>query len=671
MFRVRRSARAAAIVVAALSLTLGAAVGVAAPGASSGTLLAFGLNEFGELGRGANLNTGVPNGTPELVPLPGAVGDATQMASGLFSSLVLTTSGQVYAFGNNFNGELGNAGDIHTGTPHPQPAAVALPGLVGTAVQIAAGSYHSLVLTSSGQLYGFGSNGWGQIARPSVLEDNPTPELVTLPGQVGTVTQIAGGRRHTLVVTSGNQLYAFGQNLFGQLGIGSTSGANYANPTPALVTLPGAVGTIEQVSAGGEHSLVLMSSGQVYAFGSNRYGQLGNPANTASDTPNPTPTLVTLPGQVGTVTQISAGMAHSLVATSGGQVYAFGLNDYAQLGSSVNNGTQVANPAPAPVTLAGQSGSIAQLSAGFSHSLALTSSGQLFGFGRNEYGALGGNPPVALPSLTPLPTIVPFTAGTTINELAVGGTAYHSLVLAAIAVLTITSDHLLQGQTGTPYLDVVQSAGGVNPLRWSADGLPSGLTIDPATGRIDGTTSSAGSFSPTVTLADGAGTRTTRILALTVAASREPPPAPAAPRLSGLKQSAAKWALGRHLAKLGGATGAAKKAGMPVGTTFSFSLDRAARVTFAFLRPAAGRIVGGKCVAPTTANNRKRHCKRTVREGSLQVQAKQGASRLRFEGRVDRSHKLKPGVHTVRVSATSAAGKSSSARALTFTIVGR
>ena len=149
------------------------------------------------------------------------------------------------------------------------------------------------------------------------------------------------------------------------------------------MTLPGAVGPVTQVAAGGERSLVLTSTGQLYAFGDNYYGQLGSAANNKTEEPNPTPTLVTLPGASGPVTQVAAGREHSLAVTSTGQLYAFGENYYGQLGNATNNKTEEPNPTPTLVTLPGASGPVTQVAAG-DYSLAVTSTGQLYAFGDNQ-----------------------------------------------------------------------------------------------------------------------------------------------------------------------------------------------------------------------------------------------------------------------------------------------
>ena len=118
----------------------------------------------------------------------------------------------------------------------------------------------------------------------------------------------------------------------------------------------------------------MTSSGQLYGIGVNYYGQLGNATNNGTFNPNPIPTLVALPGQVGAITQIAAGANHSLAVTSSGQLYSFGVNYYGQLGNATNNNTSTPNPTPALVPLAAGT-TIGTVAKGpeADHSLALVS----------------------------------------------------------------------------------------------------------------------------------------------------------------------------------------------------------------------------------------------------------------------------------------------------------
>ncbi len=136
------------------------------------------------------------------------------------------------------------------------------------------------------------------------------------------------------------------------------------------------------------------------------------------------------------------------------------------------------------------------------------------------------------------------------------------------------------------------------------------------------------------------------------------------PAISALAVSPARFRLGSALARLARA---------PVGTTISFRLSEAARVTLSFQRALAGRSSGRSCVKPTRANRTHRRCTRYVAAGSLAaLTAKAGASKVRFAGRLSHSHRLALGRYRVLASARDAAGNRSKPRTgPTFTIVAR
>ncbi len=145
------------------------------------------------------------------------------------------------------------------------------------------------------------------------------------------------------------------------------------------------------------------------------------------------------------------------------------------------------------------------------------------------------------------------------------------------------------------------------------------------------------------------------------------PQPPLAPTLSSLGQTNKTWREGTTLAQLSSIRAKGKKK-LPVGTTFSFKLDQAARVAFTFTKPAPGRKAGKRCVAQTPKNKHKRRCKRTVTAGVLTFAAHAGTNKVRFQGLISKRKKLKPGTYKLLVTAT-AAGKRSRTSTLSFTIV--
>jgi alpha-tubulin suppressor-like RCC1 family protein len=490
----RTSSKRRRVTIAALVLMLAATffpASAQALSSSPGELYAFGVNEFGQLGNTLRNGSETANPTPLPVGIPSAGGPVVQAAVGAGASLVLTADGKLYSFGSNLDGQLGRALNSGTPTPNPTPAQVSIPAGSGPFVQIAAGGRQSLALTSGGTLYAFGSNLYGQLGAGTNAgkeAPNPTPIAVSLPGASGPVSEIAAGDAHSLALTSTGQLYAFGENNDGQLGVATNSGMTLANPTPLLVSLPGAEGPVVQIAAGFSHSLALTSTGQLYAFGSNEFGQLGNPGHAGTTTPTPTPTQVSLPGASAPVSQIAAGGFHSLALTSTGQLYAFGKNSSGQLGSE--SGAATANPTPTPVSLPEGTGPIVQLAAGTGDSLLVTAEGRLYAFGANSVGQLGNSTNSGTASPNPTPMLANIPAGTTIDTVARGATAGHTLALTAD--LAVLNDSLAPGQVGVAYGAQALASGGTGIYSWSASGLPVGLSIDPLSGRIGGTPSSTG-----------------------------------------------------------------------------------------------------------------------------------------------------------------------------------
>jgi alpha-tubulin suppressor-like RCC1 family protein len=192
-----------------------------------------------------------------------------------------------------------------------------------------------------------------------------------------TVTGLAAGGTHSLILANG-KVYAAGSDRFGQLGQGAVNGANKASFTPVVMTsdIPAAV------AAGGNHSLIVTTSGKVFACGDNTYGQLAQPATTSS---SGTFVEVNFPGLSTKIVSVAAGADHNLAVDENGGVWVWGRNNYGQLGKGNRS---VAERNPSKLNL-GDGVFAESVAAGFSHSLILTTDGEVLGFGRNNSGQTG------------------------------------------------------------------------------------------------------------------------------------------------------------------------------------------------------------------------------------------------------------------------------------------
>ncbi|WP_019901379.1 Ig-like domain repeat protein [Salinispora arenicola] len=390
----------AAVVTQAVAVWPAAAQHAPSPsGVASDTVLTWGENDFGQLGDG----TTIDSSTPVDVDLPAGT-TITAIAGSDANSFALTSTGAVLAWGNNTGGELGDG----TNTDRTTPVAVKLP--TGTTVTaIAVGTFHTLALTSTGVLLAWGGNGFGELGDGTTTARNE-PVPVNVPAGT-TITAIAGGRGHSLALTSTGTVLAWGKNNEGQLG----DGTNANSTTPVDVDLPPGT-TVTAIAGGGSNSFALTSAGTVLAWGLNSSGQLGD----GTTTNRSTPVDVNLPPGT-TVTAIAGGDRHSLALTSAGTVLAWGLNSSGQLG----DGTTTDSTTPVDVNLPPDTTITAITAHDGSHSLALTSTGTILAWGSNSSGELGDG--TTTNRSTPVDVNLP--PGTTVTAIDNGDD--HSMALSA------------------------------------------------------------------------------------------------------------------------------------------------------------------------------------------------------------------------------------------------
>lgn len=280
---------------------------------ADGTVWSWGINDHGQLGDGSDASRLYP---AKVVGLS----NVSAISAGTFHNLALV-SGTVWAWGDNSRGQLGD------GSTTRRPLPVQVPGLTGV-TDISAGLYHSLTVIG-GTVWSWGGNNWGQLG-DGTDTDRHSPGPALLAG----ASAVSAGSEHSLAIAGGS-VFAWGFNSSGQLG----QGDGYRRTIPTLV--PGVAGAAA-ISGGGQHSIAMSANGIVWAWGNNSWGQLGDGTRSNRYLP-----IVVLPfGTTVLATAISAGRYFNLVAVNGGlEVWAWGENQYGQLG----DGTRVARFTPAPI----------------------------------------------------------------------------------------------------------------------------------------------------------------------------------------------------------------------------------------------------------------------------------------------------------------------------------
>ena len=280
-----------------------------------GNVHAWGNNTYGQLGDGTS-NT--QRSTPGLVS---GLTDVVAVAAGLSHSLALTSGGQVWSWGRNNNGQIGDGGTSTRLTPYQ------VPGLSDVA-GIAAGEYYSVAWTNAGAVWVWGANNFGQLG-DGTQNERRNPTLLT---NISGVTSVAAGRQHTLAVTSTGALYAWGLNTSGQVGDNTTT----MRLAPVLIST---VTSVARVAAGYTHSLAVTQSGALYVWGANASYQVGDGTTTNRLVP-------TLLSNLPVIADVAGGHSHSIALDSSGSLWTWGYNLYGQIG----NGTQTTQQTPTPIS---------------------------------------------------------------------------------------------------------------------------------------------------------------------------------------------------------------------------------------------------------------------------------------------------------------------------------
>ena len=207
-------------------------------------------------------------------------------------------------------------------------------------------------------------------------------------------SHISSGSNFILALGSDGNLYSWGSNGDGELGRDTSS---TPNSIPGLVTAPDGV-RFTQTSGGLGLSLALGSDGNIYSWGYNSEGQLGRDTSSKDSTPADRPGLVASPAGV-RFTQVSAGFTHSFAFGSDGNLYSWGDNSDGQLGR--DTGSAKYDTTPGKVPLPAGVASFTQVSGGTFYSLAMGSDGNLYSWGTNTFGELGRDTGSARSDSTP------------------------------------------------------------------------------------------------------------------------------------------------------------------------------------------------------------------------------------------------------------------------------
>ena len=289
-----------------------------------GTVWSWGQNNDGELGLGNTTEYDEPQQITEITE------KITDVKTGYYHSIALTEKGEVYTWGYNGYGQLGNGTSENSTTP------VKVTGLKNVA-KIDAYKYMTIVSTQNGEVYVWGRE-YGKtpvklnfsrkiidVAGNIVLAENRKAYNLTETASYGKdLIKISAGESHYLGLTSDGEVYAWGGNGYGQLGDG-TNTSTYTEPTK-VVTPDGKskISKIVDISAGNMYSIITDKDGKVYTFGN--YGDYRTANTVHSNKP------VEIQDLYKTELVAASEGGHTAIVDWDGNVYTVGLNDYGQLG---------------------------------------------------------------------------------------------------------------------------------------------------------------------------------------------------------------------------------------------------------------------------------------------------------------------------------------------------
>ena len=321
-----------------------------------------------------------------------ALANIVQVSAGYGHTCAVTSAGGVKCWGKGGHGQLGN--DASSSKEYPvdvvdgDGSVTALTGIV----QVSAGDGYTCALTTSGGVKCWGDGGGGVLGNDAYSDKDHPVTVVDADGSstsLANIVQVSAGDDHTCAVTSAGGVKCWGRGSNGKLGNDASSSKEYPVDVVDGNGSNTALTGIIQVSAGDDHTCAVTSAGGVKCWGKGGHGQLGNDASSSKEYPvdvvdgNGSNTALT------GIIQVSAGDDHTCAVTSGSNVKCWGYGFNGRLGNDASSSkdypVDVVDGDDSTTALA----NIVQVSAGGSHTCALTSTGGVKCWGGHPDGTGG------------------------------------------------------------------------------------------------------------------------------------------------------------------------------------------------------------------------------------------------------------------------------------------
>ncbi|MCF7924787.1 MAG: hypothetical protein K9L64_06775, partial [Candidatus Izimaplasma sp.] len=345
-------------------------------------ILLWGSNSRGELGDGTMEDSLLPVDITEEFNLAENELVKTLQLGEKFSFL-LTTEGRIFSWGWNFSGRLADGTTSSRSIPLEVTEYFSLND--GEKIEsLDLGVSHGAVFTSENRILTWGYNGFGQLGNGDIsnssLPIDITDSISLVQGE--NIEQLALSMVNTMVLTSNGRVFTWGSNTHGQLGNDST----YVSVVPEEVTEHFSLESNDKVtslSIGMHHVLALTENNQLFAWGRNDYGQIGNNSTVDVETPLNITNVFNLNDDV--ISEIHSGYHHNLIMTNTGKTYVWGGNQEGQLGigNKVNQTT--------PMMFSEIEDEISSIQTNYEQTAFILTNHQLFAWGNNNFGQLSDN----------------------------------------------------------------------------------------------------------------------------------------------------------------------------------------------------------------------------------------------------------------------------------------
>jgi len=353
-----------------------------------GELWSWGRNAYGALGNGERYEILVP--TQEESNSSKWI----DIGAGESFTVALDENGTLWSWGKNLNYELGDNTNVSKFHKVEVPSA-------RTWTSMSVGYRHTMAIDNEKKLWGMGVNSNGEIGNGGT---GVAKILVQINGDTDW-TFVSAGYSHTLAIKDNGELWAWGQNTYGQLGNNTTDDKT----TPIKVNSSDSIWAYASAGAGAfGYSMAIKTDGTLWAWGNNGYGQLGN--NTKVDS--------NVSIQIGSDSNwlnVSAGMNHTVAVKTDGTLWTWGSNTSGKLG---NDNTNTESLVPQKV---GSASNWTYARAGTGYTVAINSAGELWSWGDNYSGQLGVG--------TTITTGLPARVGTATNWIKIDACERHTVAL--------------------------------------------------------------------------------------------------------------------------------------------------------------------------------------------------------------------------------------------------